>query len=395
MEPDDPARVGEQTADLGFARVDLGRTARTGDPETIYAEGKTAAQTLAIVRALRDHDPDRAVLITRASAEHADALVAELGADAVVHADARSVTVGPLPAPRGLVLVVSAGTSDGAVAAEAAVSVRAHGANVERIEDVGVAGVHRLLDVRDRLAGADCLVVVAGMEGALPSVVAGLVGVPVVAVPTSIGYGVGQGGLAALAAMLSSCAPGVVVVNIDNGYGAGVHAARVARAASPRTDEERRAAAAMPHGGHVGQVMVEANVDDLDPRLWPGVLDALLSAGAVDAWLTPITMKKGRPAHTVSALTAAHHVDAVGDALLVHTSTIGYRVNAVGKVALERREVKVDVRGHPIRVKVAQTAGQPRNAMPEWEDVQAAALALDLPAKRVLAEAQAAALDLW
>ena len=111
MEPDDPARAGEQTADLGFARVDLGRAARTGDPETIYGEGKTAAQTLAIVRALRDHDPDRAVLITRASAEHADALVAELGADAVVHADARSVTVGPLPAPRGLVLVVSAGSS--------------------------------------------------------------------------------------------------------------------------------------------------------------------------------------------------------------------------------------------------------------------------------------------
>jgi uncharacterized protein (DUF111 family) len=292
-------------------------------------------------------------------------------------------------------VVVSAGTSDGAVAAEATVSVAVHGAGVERIDDVGVAGVHRLLAVRDRLAGADCLIVIAGMEGALPSVVAGLVGVPVVAVPTSVGYGVGHGGLTALAAMLSSCAPGVVVVNIDNGYGAGVHAARVARAAAPRTEEERRASASRAASGHV---VVEANVDDLDPRLWPGVLDALLAAGAVDAWLTPITMKKGRPAHTVSALVTAGDVDAVGDALLAQTSTIGYRVSAVGKVALERREVKVDVRGHPIRVKVAGAEGEaagPLNAMPEWDDVQAAALALDVPAKRVLAEAQAAALGLW
>lgn len=382
----------ERSADLGFARVDLDRAARTGDPETIYAEGKTPEQAVAIVRALREHAPERAVLVTRTSPDHDHALVAAFGADAALHPTARSVVVGPLPEPRGQVLVVSAGTSDGAVAAEAAVSVTAHGAGVERIDDVGVAGLHRLLAVRDRLAAADCLIVIAGMEGALPSVVAGLVGVPLVAVPTSVGYGVGHGGLTALAAMLSSCAPGVVVVNIDNGYGAGVHAARVARAAAPRTDAERATAARTPQEGHA---VVEANVDDLDPRLWPGVLDALLAAGAVDAWLTAITMKKGRPAQTVAALTATSNVDAVGEVLLAHTSTIGYRISAVGKYALERRDVKVDVRGHSIRVKVSEQHGQPRNAMPEWEDVQSAALALDLPAKRVLAEAQSAALDLW
>ncbi|HVU74641.1 MAG TPA: nickel pincer cofactor biosynthesis protein LarB [Mycobacteriales bacterium] len=387
MDPD------PHVADLGFARVDLDRAARTGDPETVYAEGKTPEQTVAIVGTLRAHAPERVVLVTRTSPAHDRALVDAYGADAELHPTARCVTVGPLPEPHGQVLVVAAGTSDGAVAAEAAVSAAVHGAGVERIDDVGVAGLHRLLAVRDRLAGADCLIVIAGMEGALPSVVAGLVGVPLVAVPTSIGYGVGQGGLTALAAMLSSCAPGVVVVNIDNGYGAGVHAARVARAAAPRTDAERRAAASRPQDGHV---VVEANVDDLDPRLWPGVLDALLAAGAVDAWLTPITMKKGRPAHTVSALTTAAHVDAVGDALLAQTSTIGYRVSSVGKVALERREVKVEVRGHPIRVKVAERDGLiTPNAMPEWDDVHAAALALDIPAKRVLAEAQAAALALW
>ena len=132
--------------------------------------------------------------------------------------------------------MVSAGTSDGPVAAEAVLTARVHGAGVEEIHDVGVAGLHRLLNVRDRLAAADCLVVVAGMEGALPSVVGGLTGVPLVAVPTSVGYGASFGGLAALLAMLNSCAPGVTVVNIDNGYGAGVFAARVARNAAPRDD---------------------------------------------------------------------------------------------------------------------------------------------------------------
>ena len=127
--------------------------------------------------------------------------------------------------------VVSAGTSDAPVAAEAALSIRVHGSAVDLIEDVGVSGLHRLLGVRDRLEAADCLVVVAGMEGALPSVVGGLTGVPLVAVPTSVGYGASFGGVAALLAMLNSCAPGVTVVNIDNGYGAGVFAARVARAA--------------------------------------------------------------------------------------------------------------------------------------------------------------------
>jgi hypothetical protein len=147
---------------------------------------------------------------------------------------ARCAAVGPLPTPLGEVVVVAAGTSDLTVAGEAAFTARAFGAGVTVVADVGVAGLHRLLAVRTDLDRADCLVVVAGMEGALPSVVGGLTGVPLVAVPTSVGYGVSLGGLAALLAMLNSCAPGVVVVNVDNGFGAGVHAARVARRARPR-----------------------------------------------------------------------------------------------------------------------------------------------------------------
>jgi NCAIR mutase (PurE)-related protein len=216
------------SVDLGFARVDVHRGLRTGDPEVVYGAGKTPEQAVAVVRAL-SADTGRAILVTRAPAQVRDALL-----DAFPHAMTTphvpaTLTVGSVPEPRGTVAVVSAGTADGPVAAEAAATVAAFGAAVVEVTDVGVAGLHRLLAARDRLAAADCLVVVAGMEGALPSAVGGLVGVPVVAVPTSVGYGASLGGVAALLGMLNSCAPGVVVVNIDNGFGAGVHAARVAR----------------------------------------------------------------------------------------------------------------------------------------------------------------------
>jgi len=222
-----------RTADLGFARVDLERAARTGDPEVVYGAGKTPDQVVAILRTLHDRHHERAVLATRLTPDALDAVGRALP-EAAIDPVARAATLGPLPTPTGTVAVVAAGTSDAPVAAEAALTVAVHGAAVDRIDDVGVAGLHRLLAVRDRLEAADCLVVVAGMEGALPSVVGGLTGVPLVAVPTSVGYGASLGGVAALLAMLNSCAPGITVVNIDNGYGAGVHAARVARRAAPR-----------------------------------------------------------------------------------------------------------------------------------------------------------------
>jgi NCAIR mutase (PurE)-related protein len=215
-------------ADLGYARIDIDRAARTGDPEVVYGAGKTPAQVASILGTLHQAHPDRAVLATRLSGESIEAVVAA-HPEAVVHDVARAVTLGPLRESRGTVTVVSAGTSDAPVAAEAALTARVYGAGVSTVTDVGVAGLHRLLAARQELAGADCLVVVAGMEGALPSVVGGLVGVPLVAVPTSVGYGASFGGLAALLGMLNSCAPGVTVVNIDNGFGAGVFAARVAR----------------------------------------------------------------------------------------------------------------------------------------------------------------------
>jgi len=214
--------------DLGYARLDTDRAGRTGDPEVVYGAGKTPQQVVEILRTLHEAHPDRAVLATRLTDE-AVAAVTSAMPEAVVDDVARAVTLGPLPRARGTVAVVSAGTSDGPVAAEAALTARVYGAEVRMVTDVGVAGLHRVLAARDDLASADCLVVVAGMEGALPSVVGGLTGVPLVAVPTSVGYGASFGGIAALLGMLNSCAPGVTVVNIDNGYGAGVFAARVAR----------------------------------------------------------------------------------------------------------------------------------------------------------------------
>jgi NCAIR mutase (PurE)-related protein len=227
-----------RVADLGWARLDVDRAGRTGDAEVVYGPGKTPTQVARALTELHRHHPDRAVLATRLDTA---ALAAVRGAMPTAEVDevARTAVVGPVPPARGLVLVVAAGTSDGPVAAEAAISARVHGARVERIDDVGVAGLHRLLAVSHRFADADCLVVVAGMEGALPSVVGGLTGTPLVGVPTSTGYGSGAGGRAALLSMLNSCSPGVVVVNVDNGYGAGVHAARVARAAARADDDGR------------------------------------------------------------------------------------------------------------------------------------------------------------
>ena len=213
--------------DLGFAKVDHGRALRQGAAEVVYGEGKTAEQVCAIVRKLREGGA-RTVLAPRLSPEKAAALAAA-EPDANYDPTSRLAVVGPVPAPdgRGTVCVCAAGTSDLPVAEEAARTAEALGSRVERLYDVGVAGLERLLSKLDTILAARVIVVVAGMEGALASVVGGLVDVPVIAVPTSVGYGAAFEGLAALLAMLNSCAAGVSVVNIDNGFGAGFLASRI------------------------------------------------------------------------------------------------------------------------------------------------------------------------
>jgi pyridinium-3,5-biscarboxylic acid mononucleotide synthase len=212
--------------DLGFARVDHHRNSRQGFPEVVFGQGKTPSQIAAIARRLVD--AGQSLLVTRTSSEAFEAVRSQVP-DARYHDLARCITKDHASTPRGrgIVLIAAAGTADLPVAEEAAVTAEIMGNPVDRLYDVGVAGLHRLLREHARLDAARVIIVVAGMEGALPSVVGGLVDVPVIAVPTSVGYGASFGGLTALLAMLNSCATGISVVNIDNGFGAAAIASSI------------------------------------------------------------------------------------------------------------------------------------------------------------------------
>jgi pyridinium-3,5-biscarboxylic acid mononucleotide synthase len=212
---------------LDFASIDHHRALRQGFPEVIFGQGKTPQQIISIATRIAAHGDG--VLVTRAD-DHARRALRETFPDAVVNDVGRTVhlrTEEPLHTGKGRVLIVTAGTSDLPVAEEAAATSVALGDCVDRLTDVGVAGIHRVVAKRQVLSGAAVVIVVAGMDGALPSVIGGLVRVPVIAVPTSVGYGASFGGLAALLTMLNSCAAGVTVVNIDNGFGAAVAASRI------------------------------------------------------------------------------------------------------------------------------------------------------------------------
>lgn len=214
--------------DLGFANVDYHRGVRQGENEVIYGQGKTADQIVGIVKNMTEHGLKN-VLITRLSQEAFDEIVPQI--DAVYHKTARIAVANPAPVDKvGKVVIVSGGTSDMPVCEEAAVTLETFGNDVTRVYDVGVSGLHRLLGHLDKLTGASVIIAVAGMEGALASVVGGLADCPVIAVPTSVGYGANFEGLSALLAMLNSCASGVSVVNIDNGFGAGYLASMINKA---------------------------------------------------------------------------------------------------------------------------------------------------------------------
>lgn len=212
--------------DIGFANIDQHRNIRTGYPETIYCEGKTPEQVAAIIDKMREKNSN--ILATRASAEVFEK-VKEIVPEAVYHPLARIIVVKKKEdiLSEKIIAVITAGTSDIPVAEEAAITAETMGNQVDRIYDVGVAGIHRLFGKLDRIRAANVVIVIAGMEGALASVVGGLVDKPVIAVPTSIGYGASFGGISALLTMLNSCATGVAVVNIDNGFGAGYLASSI------------------------------------------------------------------------------------------------------------------------------------------------------------------------
>ena len=216
----------EPFADIGYAKVDLHRKVRQGAAEVIYGEGKTPEQIIGICDAMLKND-QKTILITRLSKESAEIVSKSHALN--YHAQARIGMIGTLPEPDGIgkIVIATGGTSDIPVAEEAALTAEVLGNKVVRLYDVGVAGVHRLLAHLDLLMDASVIIAVAGMEGALASVVGGLVDCPVIAVPTSVGYGASFGGVSALLSMLNSCASGVSVVNIDNGFGAGFSASRI------------------------------------------------------------------------------------------------------------------------------------------------------------------------
>ena len=223
--------------DIGYAKVDHHRSIRQGHPETIFCQGKTNGQIVGIVEKMLERDVN--ILATRATKEVFEA-IKTVTDRAEYHELARIVVLNRIPVTKtdGQILVVTAGTADLPVAEEAVVTAETMGNSVARLYDVGVAGIHRLLAHRSTLAEARVLIVVAGMEGALPSVVAGMTSVPVIAVPTSVGYGANLGGIAALLAMLNSCANGILVVNIDNGFGAAYSASLINLLGEGRTNNE-------------------------------------------------------------------------------------------------------------------------------------------------------------
>ena len=214
--------------DLGFARLDVDRARRTGDPEVVFGAGKEPGHVVRILRTLHEAHPERTVLATRLSAEASALCRAELP-EVRLDETGRTASLGPCGPLRGRVAVVTAGTADLPVARECAVTLEAFGTAAQLVPDVGVAGLHRLLDRMGEIEACDVVVAVAGMEAALPSVLGGLTGRPLIGLPTSVGYGWHMEGLTAWLAMLNTCAPGVLSVNVDNGFGAAVAAARIAR----------------------------------------------------------------------------------------------------------------------------------------------------------------------
>ena len=231
--------------DLGYARLDHHRALRQGFPEAVFAQGKTPDQVANIMERLSERN-DR-VLATRASPDVFEVVRQQIP-DAIYYAMGRLIVINRSPDQHGLpgIVIASAGTADMPVAEEAAITAELMGNQVERLYDVGVAGLHRLLDKAEVLRQAHVIVVIAGMEGALSSVVAGLVSIPVIAVPTSVGYGASFGGLAPLLTMLNSCAPGVAVVNIDNGYGAGYLASLINRKPAPNNQKANIGTSSQP-----------------------------------------------------------------------------------------------------------------------------------------------------
>lgn len=391
--------------DLGFAKLDHHRQLRQGFGEVVFCSGKTDSHLLEIFKTLAERQTG--VLGTRAS-EHQFQLVRQALPEVTYDPVSRLLKYDPQPAPQtGCIAVCTAGTADIPVAEEAAQTAEFFGCHVNRYYDVGVAGIHRLLSNIDEINKANCIIAIAGMEGALASVIAGMADKPVIAVPTSVGYGANFGGVSALLTMINSCANGISVVNIDNGYGAAYMATQINRLASHGQPAEAPASKpAQPETAPAAPLsapkasftttadplpdakpqdaqdkkdplfesklplwILETNVDDCTGEALGFVMDKLFQAGARDVFYSPIFMKKNRPAYLLRVICTENRIFEMQELIFTHTTTIGIRRFPVNRTALTRRLETVETPHGPAQIKIC-THGETEYAYPEYESVK-------------------------
>jgi NCAIR mutase (PurE)-related protein len=390
--------------DLGFAKLDHHRKLRQGFGEVIFCSGKTDAHLVSIYQTLCSRGVN--VLGTRAS-RHQYELVRQAVPGVQYDPVSRLLKYELHPEPQtGCIAVCTAGTADIPVAEEAAQTAEFFGSHVERYYDVGVAGIHRLLSKIDAINQASCIIAIAGMEGALASVIAGLADKPVIAVPTSVGYGANLGGISALLTMINSCANGICVVNIDNGYGAAYTATQINRlvnqpspsavsAPAPAPAEPAKAPVSAlvetPVGSSVTSSsdsqlwMLETNIDDCSGEAMGYVMEKLFAAGARDVFYSPIFMKKNRPAYLLRVMCMENQIAEMEALIFTHTTTIGVRRFPAERTALPRRIEEIETPYGPAQVKIC-LHGETEYAYPEYESVRRICEATDLSYQTIYQE---------
>ncbi|OGC06830.1 hypothetical protein A2230_07270 [candidate division WOR-1 bacterium RIFOXYA2_FULL_36_21] len=365
--------------DLDFAKIDHHRIKRKGFPEVIFCEGKTSAQISKIAKAIYKRGDN--ILATRADTKAYKAIKKAVK-KAKYYKEARIVEYrkrDKVSRFQGIeVVVVTAGTSDIPIAEEAVVTLKFLGHEVGKLYDVGVAGLHRLTKNLEKLQEASVLIVVAGMEGALPSVIGGLVDGPVIAVPTSIGYGANFKGLSALLTMLNSCAPGVAAVNIDNGFGAAVMADSILKAKNKHmknieTEKDK-------------VYLLETNIDDMNPNLYDHTINKLMKFGALDAFFEPVRMKKKRAAVKLSVLSPINLKDKLLKIIFEETTTFGIREQLIEREKLSRCFKTIKTKYGKVSFKIGKLGRKIVTLAPEYEDYKKLANKHRIPIEKVYKE---------
>jgi len=358
---------------LGFAKVDHHRIKRQGMPEVIYCAGKTPAQVAKIAKSISKAGHN--VLATRADKKHFQA-VKKVLKKAKYFDVAKIISYEKEPRisfSGSFVSVVNAGTSDLPVSEEAAVTAEFLGHKVKRFYDVGVSGLHRLMDNIEEIKKSQVIIVVAGMEGALPSVIGGLVDKPIIAVPTSVGYGANFEGLSALLTMMNSCAPGIAVVNINNGFGAAAMAHTIINATISEYEKDTI-------------LQIETNIDDLNPKLWDKTIAKLMKARALDAYITPIRMKKQRQGYNLVVLCQPEDKQNILDTIFEQTTTFGVRIQEIKREKLSRKFRLVKTKYGQAKVKIGLKGKQIITVAPEYEDYKKLAKKHNIPIQKTCQE---------